>query len=194
MQPVDLANRLIRQADLLVSEDTSGPFIPNHFSVAVNDADMVDGLDIEQLTRELGHTLESTAQDRGWRIGGPIFVRLRTDPTVGRGSIRCEATSVPALLPAWGELAEHRGNLHFPLRDNRITIGRSETSDVTIDDPEVSRLHAVLSRRGGRFWLTDLGSANGTSVNGVRAGAEPIEVGSGDMLSFGPTTFALRVE
>lgn len=194
MQPVDLANRLIRQADLLVSEDASGPSIPNHFSVAVNDADMVEGLDTEQLARELSHTLESTAQDRGWRIGGPIFVRLSTDTAVGRGSIKCEAKSIPALLPAWGELAEHRGNRHFSLRDNRVSIGRSEDSDVTIDEAEVSRLHAVLSRRGGRFWLTDLGSVNGTSVNGARAGAEPIEVGAGDMLTFGPTTFALRIE
>lgn len=193
MQPVDLANRLVRQADLLVSDDAIGPSIPNHFEIAVNDADMAEGLDTEQLARELSHTLEATARDRGWRIGGPIFVRLSTDSTVGRGSIKCDATSIPALLPPWGDMAEHRGDRSFPLRDNRISIGRSEESDISLGEPEVSRVHAVLSRRGGKLWIADLGSANGTSVNGAHVGAEGVEVGAGDMLSFGPTTFALRM-
>jgi FhaA, N-terminal domain/FHA domain len=194
MQPVDLANRLVRQADLMVTDDATGPQIPNRYDVSVSTADVNEGIDNTELTTELSHVLEATAEDRGWRIGGPIFVRVTTDPTVGRGSIKCEATSIPAQLPAWGELAEHRGDRHYPLRDNRVSIGRAPEADVVIDSPEISRLHAVLFRQGGRLWLSDLGSANGSAVNGARLAAEHIEVGSGDMLSFGPTTFALRVE
>jgi hypothetical protein len=194
MQPVDLANRLVRQADLLVTDEVTGPSIPNHFDVSVSSADMVEDIDTDRLTRELSHTLAVTAEDRGWRTGGPIFVRLNPDTGVGRGSIKCSTTSIPAQLPAWGELAEHRGDSRYPLRDNRVSIGRSGDADVVIDSPEVSRLHAVLFRQGGRLWITDMGSANGTAVNGTRIGAEPTEVGPGDMLSFGPATFALRVE
>ncbi len=194
MQPVDLANRLIRQADLLVTDGAAGPAIPNHYEVSVCSADLVEGIDRDALTRELGYVLETTAEERGWRTGGPITVHLSDDPSVGRGSIKCAATNVPAELPAWGELAEHRGTRHYRLRDNRITIGRSSEADVTIDEPEVSRLHSVLFREGGRLWVTDLASANGTSVNGNRVVGEPIEIGSGDMLSFGPTTFSLRVD
>lgn len=194
MQPVDLANRLVRQADLLVTDDATGPSIPNHFDVSVSAADIVADINTAELTRELSHTLEVTAEDRGWRTKGPISVRLNPDASVGRGSIKCSAASIPAQLPAWGELAEHRGDRRYPLRDNRVSIGRSHDADVAIDSPEVSRLQAVLFREGGRLWLADLGSANGTTVNGAHVAAEPIEVGPGDMLSFGPTTFALRVE
>ena len=193
MQPVDLANRLVRQADLMVSDEPAGPRIPNHFAVSVSTGDIAGDVDTSALTRELSHTLEATAADRGWRIGGPIFVDLRTDAGVSRGSIRCEATIIPAELPAWGELSEHRGERSFALRDNRVTIGRSHEADITLDEAEISRLHAVLFRQGGRLWLSDLGSANGTMVNGTKVTAEPTQVGPGDMLAFGPTTFSIRV-
>ena len=194
MQPVDLANRLVRQADLMVTEDATGPRIPNFFDVTVSEADVDPNLDTGVLAGELGHTLAATAADRGWRTGGPISVRISVDKSVGRGSIRCEATPVPAEMPSWGDLSEHRGDRSFPLRDNRVVLGRSSEADITIDEPEISRIHAVLFREGGRLWLADLGSANGSLVNGYAVAADPIEVGSGDMLSFGPTTFALRVE
>lgn len=192
MQPVDLANRLIRQADLLVTDGPTGPGIPNVFDVAVSESDIDPAADMGHLAHELGHTLTETAAIRGWRTGGPVVVKLTVDESVGRGSIRCTATPVPAALPAWGELVEHRGDRRFPLGDNRTVIGRSADADITIDEPEISRLHAVVFRQGDRLWVADLASANGTLVNGMTV-TEPTEIGSGDMLSFGPTTFALKV-
>lgn len=193
MHPVDLANRLVRQADLLVVEDPEGPHIPNRFEVWVNDGDIDPGVDTMELTTELQRTLHETAAARGWRIGGPIAVQLRVDPAVSKGSIRCEAISEPAPLKSWGELSEHRGNRVFELGDNRIVVGRSEDADIRLEEHEVSRRHAVVFREGGRVWLTDLGSANGTAINGRAIGTDPVDVGTGDMLSFGPVTFAVRV-
>jgi len=192
MHPVDLANRLVRQADLLVVDDDTGPTIPNQFTVAVNDADLDPDIDIAQLTRQLNLTLEETATDRGWRIGGPIDVQLTTDSSVGKGLIKCTATPVPAPLPPWGELAEHRGEREFSLGDNRSVIGRSDGVDIRLQEAEVSRHHAVIFREGGRIWIIDLGSANGTTVNGNPVTTEAAEIGPGDMLAFGPSTFALR--
>lgn len=192
MHPVDLANRLVRQADLLVVDGDSGPTIPNQFNVAVNDTDLDPGIDIAQLTRELNVTLDETATDRGWRIGGPIDVRLTTEPAVGKGLIKCTATPAPAPLPSWGQLAEHRGEREFSIGDNRSVIGRSDGADIKLEEAEVSRRHAVVFREAGRIWIADLGSANGTTVNGNPVTAEPTEIGPGDMLSFGPSTFALR--
>ncbi len=193
MQPVDLANRLIRQADLMVTETDTGPEIPNFFTVVVNPGDIAVETDSHRLQAELSNALAETADDRGWRTGGPVAVRIATDKSVGRGSIRCDATSIPAALPAWGSLAEHRGDREFELTDNRVVVGRSSDADAVLDEAEVSRHHAVLFREGGRLWIADLGSANGTSVNGQELCQEPLEVGTGDMLSFGPATFALRV-
>lgn len=192
MHPVDLANRLVRQADLMVVDDTFGPAIPNRFAVSVNEADLDPGIDTAQLTQELNLTLYETAADRGWRIGGPIEVNLSVDSSVGRGSIKCAATPAPAPLPSWGSLAEHRGEREFSLGDNRCVVGRSESADVKLEEPEVSRHHAVIFRKGARIWIVDVGSANGTTVNGTPVAAEPSEIGWGDMLSFGPTTFALQ--
>jgi hypothetical protein len=176
----------------LVVDGASGPTIPNQFSVAVNDADLDPDIDIEQLTRQLNLTLQETATDRGWRIGGPIDVHLTTDPSVGKGLIKCTATTIPASLPPWGELAEHRGEREFSLGDNRSIIGRSDSVDIKLDEAEVSRHHAVIFREGGRIWIMDLGSANGTTVNGNPVMIEAAEIGPGDMLAFGPSTFALR--
>jgi len=193
MHPVDLANRLVRQADLLVVDDAGGPSIPNRFDVWVNESDMHDSVDRTQLTAELGRTLNDTATDRGWRIGGPIAVHLHVDSSVGKGSIRCEATADPAPITAWGELAEHRGERAFDLGDNRIVIGRSDDAAIRLEEAEISRHHAVVFREAGKLWVSDLGSANGTSVNGRSVGPDPVEIGQGDMLSCGPATFAVRV-
>lgn len=63
------------------------------------------------------------------------------------------------------------------------TIGRSEDNDVTIDEPNVSRKHARLSRADGGFVVEDLGSTNGTLLGGAPIDRERID--DGDELTFG---------
>jgi hypothetical protein len=64
-----------------------------------------------------------------------------------------------------------------PVSGQRVTIGRLSSCNVTIEDSTVSREHAALVRRGDRWWVVDLGSTNGTSVNGVQAAEQPVAVG-----------------
>ena len=193
MHPVDLANRLVRQADLLVFDGPAGPGIPNRFSVSVNEGDIDPTIDLAALTAELDRTLYQTAAERGWQIGGPINVEIIPGRAVGRGSIECTAASAPGPLPPWAEIAEHRGDRSFALSDNRNVVGRSSGSEVQLSEAEVSRHHAVLFREGNRAWVMDLASANGTTLNGHIVSEEPTEIGSGDMLSFGPATFAVTI-
>ncbi len=63
-------------------------------------------------------------------------------------------------------------NLRFPLYQLQTTIGRNAGNDLVIVDPEVSRRHAHVLRREGQFTVEDLGSTNGTFVNGVRVSTE----------------------
>jgi hypothetical protein len=67
-----------------------------------------------------------------------------------------------------------------------ITIGRGADNDVVINDPEVSRRHASLTWDGRRYIIQDLGTANGTFVNGARLTATQA-VQSGDVISLGAT-------
>jgi hypothetical protein len=82
--------------------------------------------------------------------------------------------------------------LTFPAGDQfQFTIGRSPDCDLVISDITVSRRHAGL-RRCLRGWLlADLGSTNGTRLNGWRV-REPVPVGPGDQVSFGAVTFVFR--
>jgi hypothetical protein len=66
-----------------------------------------------------------------------------------------------------------------------VVIGRMSTNDVVLSDPNVSRRHAELRRAGDRWLLVDLGSTNGTTVNGKLAGEH--ELSHGDRLMFGST-------
>ena len=73
----------------------------------------------------------------------------------------------------------------------RFTIGRTHDCDLRIADLSVSRLHAQLERGEDGWLLADLGSHNGTRVNGWRI-REPVPVRAGDMLQFGSAVFVIH--
>jgi FHA domain-containing protein/uncharacterized protein DUF1707 len=72
----------------------------------------------------------------------------------------------------------------------RYTIGREWACDLAIPHPTVSRWHADLRPGAGGWWLADLGSLNGTRLNGWRI-TERVLVRPGDVVSFGTATFVL---
>lgn len=72
-----------------------------------------------------------------------------------------------------------------------LVIGRMSSNDVVLSDPNVSRRHAELRRDGGRWILVDLGSTNGTLVNGKLAREH--EIKDGDRLSFGTSDLRFEV-
>ena len=72
----------------------------------------------------------------------------------------------------------------------RFTIGREPGCDMTLGDETVSRWHASLEHAASGWLLHDLGSTNGTRLNGWRV-TEPVPVRPGDMISFGAATYVL---
>jgi hypothetical protein len=74
-----------------------------------------------------------------------------------------------------------------------VTLGRSRECDVVLDDPNVSRTHAELRPRGGSWVLNDLGSTNGSSVNGRRIDA-PTVVKPGDEIELGTSVMKFELQ
>ena len=68
----------------------------------------------------------------------------------------------------------------------RTTIGRSARNDLCVEDPFASRLHAEIRRRGDAFWISDLGSANGTLINGMRLTSQ-VQLNDRDIIRIGET-------
>ena len=75
--------------------------------------------------------------------------------------------------------------------DVRLMVGRAPNCDCVVPEDCVSRRHAQLWRDGERWFLRDLGSRNGTRVNGMRV-IEDVEVRPGDRLSLGGAAYRLR--
>jgi hypothetical protein len=73
----------------------------------------------------------------------------------------------------------------------RLVLGRAPNCDCVLLEECVSRRHAQLWRERGRWYLRDIGSRNGTRVNGMRV-IEPVEVRPGDRLWLGGATYRLR--
>jgi len=73
--------------------------------------------------------------------------------------------------------------LAFPLRQERVSVGRDAGNDIRLPEPAVSSRHATIIRKAGRVVLHDLKSSNGTWVNGARIDNQ--ELVHGDMVAFG---------
>jgi predicted component of type VI protein secretion system len=73
------------------------------------------------------------------------------------------------------------------------TLGRSRQSDVVLSDPNVSRHHAEIRPRGGSWVLTDLGSTNGSHLNGRRID-RPEPLRAGDQIELGTSVIRFELE
>ena len=85
------------------------------------------------------------------------------------GSRLAESNDASAILVA---VMDPQKGATFPLQGSETFIGRSSSNDIVFDDPLVSGQHVRISYDGGSFWIEDLGSTNGTTVNGEEISAK----------------------
>jgi CheY-like chemotaxis protein len=96
------------------------------------------------------------------------------------------------LVTAGPDGPEGQDQAAFVLTCFPCVLGRGRDCDHRLDDPRVSRRHCEFSLRGGRVWAEDLGSRNGTSLNGEPlVGARPL--GDGDRLDLAYSPFRVRL-
>ena len=187
IQPVELARRLAREMDDRVSVGVRGtPVVPNHFTIYLSPTDHAEfGEAGDALRRELSDAARAHARDENYGFMGPVEIELVVDERLGTGRFDIEgrfregAGGVGA-----GSLVLPAGQ-RFPLADQAISIGRRPDSNIVLADPNVSRSHAEIRPHGDSFLLIDLGSTNGSKVNGVRVDQRVLH--DGDELTFGNT-------
>ncbi|MDM8532186.1 FHA domain-containing protein [Anaerolineales bacterium HSG25] len=106
-----------------------------------------------------------------------------------------EATMMGQSIRAKAVLVVRQGTqvgMSFPLSNSHTILGREEGINITLQDPEASRRHARVSWQGGQFVLEDLGSTNGTFINGIQITA-PQVLNPGDSVGIGQTTLVFQI-
>lgn len=188
VKPVEFARKLEREMDGHRSVSVGGRTItPNSYRFSISEADFDQLADIRHtLTRELADTARQHARDQGYGFVGPVEVTVEADPGVRQGVLSVEGRFVE------GEGARAPGSLllptgdRVPLGEYTVSIGRQHDCTVVLADPNVSRRHAEVCPAGDGFAVVDLGSTNGTKVNGTRiSGSRPLV--DGDEVRFGNT-------
>jgi hypothetical protein len=186
LQPVEIGRRLTREMDLHRRVGVRGLIAPNAFAVTLAPADVERFSNfIDALSRELSDAAREHAKNEGYLFVGPVEVEIFEGATLKSGRFTVEAEVREDA--DGGFLAE------LVLTDGRrvqigaepLVIGRLPECGVVLADSNVSRRHAELRRSGDSVVLTDLGSTNGTRVNGAPI-RERVLV-SGDEVSVGST-------
>ncbi|MFB7089903.1 FHA domain-containing protein [Streptomyces sp. NPDC056296] len=122
------------------------------------------------------------------------------EPPLTDGAVLClgapgepDPHTEPADVPAQLHVVAgpDAGGVHL-LHGGQIQLGRSADADVALDDPDVSRMHcAVTVASDGHVSVADLGSTNGTTLDGTRVGARPVRFAPGALLRIGESALRL---
>jgi hypothetical protein len=160
--------------------------VPNDFTVLLSPTDHAGFIDIEQtLTTELTEAAREYAREEGYHFLGPVVVRLAVDNNLHRGRFGVVSQLKQSVGGFVGSLILPSGE-RVTLGANPITIGRLPECTISISDTNVSRNHAEVRAGTNAFILVDLGSTNGTMVNGTKVNGE-YRLADGDIISFGST-------
>ncbi len=137
--------------------------------------------------RDLGSANGTFVNDRALRVDEVV---VTDDDVLFFGSYRFPVTRIRDFLDTGREDVQG-GTVPLPLDKPVVTIGRGLDNDVVIDAPPISRHHAKLIRAEGALYIEDLGSANGTFIDGDRITGRTL-LEPGQTISFG--SFAIRLD
>jgi hypothetical protein len=190
LQPVEISSALKRELDTkaaVVARDRI--LVPNSFRVllAPVDFERMTGLGSALIT-ELDGIVKRHAAQQGFQFSGPVVIELVSDASLSKGMIQVESSSLSDDV-SWVPVLDIAGTRH-PLR-SRTVIGRGSEADITVDDTGTSRKHVEIVWDGSHAQARDLGSTNGSQLNGrpfTKATLEPDSV-----ITIGRTNITFRV-
>lgn len=205
VEPVEIASRMTKEMDRRAAIMGRGRIVvPNAFTVdlSTHDYERLGEL-IDAIRSELMTVVSQHATDQRYTFSGRIAVDLTEDPTLDTGVFRVHSASKPdpspppqpapsPVSPAASYAGHPRlivGGKTFPLTKSQTRLGRGVGVDIPVNDPGVSRSHAEIVL-GIPPTVRDLGSTNGTSVDGRKVAESPLHDGA--QITIGGTTMTFR--
>ena len=185
LRPVELGRRLIREMDDQRTVNVQGNVAaPNHFTITLGPDDHAQFAEIEEsLLRALADEARNHAREEGYVFMGPVEVLLKRDDDLGVGSFGLSARFKEGVGGTSGGSVVLEDGTRVTLADAAVVIGRSGDSTIRLTDASVSRRHAEIRRSGDGWTVTDLGSTNGTRVNGAPISERRLQ--DGDTIAVG---------
>jgi len=192
LQPVEIGRRLTREMDLHRRVGVHGLIAPNSFAVTLAKPDVERFANfLDALVRELAEAAREHARNEQYTFVGPIDVQILEGSRLrpGRFSVAAEVIEGPdGLIPAEVVLP---GGARHQVGSDPLVIGRLPDCDIVLNDPNVSRRHVEILRVNDAFVLRDLGSTNGTKLNGVPMRESYLS--TGDNITVGSTTLVFEM-
>ncbi len=188
VKPVELASALRRELDdraAVVGRDRT--VVPNAFTIELSPADLEQVLDwgAEPLADELAANVTEYATGQRYAFLGPVTVAFIENAELETGRFLVTSATVRgAVAPATTVAASQRHPLvdidgqRYLLTGPVTVIGRGSEADIIIDDPGVSRRHLEIRVTPDAVIATDLGSTNGTYVEGHQVPAATLVDGN----------------
>jgi len=218
VHPVEIGKRLLRVMEDGRTVALRRTYVPNVYRITIGPEDYERLAPLEaKLVEELEIFLSEAARQRDWSLADSPRVSFATDGGLSAGEFRVAAEAVALTPPARTRAeagsgtpggrqqpeAEPEGEPSLVLLDNdeavrtlavgrRVRIGRQADNDLVVTDPGVSRHHAEVTNERGTCTLRDLGSTNGTLVNGTRVGEHALR--DGDRIQIGSSVIEFRRE
>ncbi|WP_309069562.1 DUF3662 and FHA domain-containing protein [Microbacterium sp.] len=166
IQPVEIASALRRELDTraaVVARDRI--LVPNELTVRLSPADHERMRALgSALVSELDTMLRGHASAQGYSLAGPLRIALREDESITTGTVDVDSNTTEGRVE-WRAVVDVNGR-RYPLSKARTVLGRGSDADITVDDPGTSRAHVEVLWDGERAMVRDLGSTNGSKLDG----------------------------
>jgi hypothetical protein len=191
IQPVEIASALRSELDkkaVVVTRDRI--LAPNSFAVRLSPSDdeKMSALG-STLVSELDTLVKKHARTQGYSFAGPVTISIERDASLSTGTLRVDSQTSEGQV-SWRGVVDINGTRH-PLTKARTVIGRGSDADITIPDAGTSRKHVEILWDGERAMVRDLGSTNGTTLNGRKVSEAALPPDS--TISIGRTDIVFRV-
>ncbi|GAA4366115.1 FhaA domain-containing protein [Paeniglutamicibacter cryotolerans] len=217
VKPVEIASRLRNHMDAKSLPVSRGRTLaPNRFEIRLSESDFARAREWgSPLAEELCSIAVQHAKSQGYSLQGAVRVNFHKDSGLKQGIFEIDSSSAsassgsaksaaPAAAPAPPQpslpprqpsrmqpVLDIDGQ-RFALNAGSIVLGRSAEADIPVDDSGVSRKHLEIQQRGKATFAVDLGSTNGSYVNGQRVSGET-ELLDGSVITMGRTRITFRL-